>query len=70
MAKRITSPELVEIRTVLSRAKTALRYVGNSSNTHTDHELSLMRSALITSIGVLEKAELMAGYREVESDGS
>jgi hypothetical protein len=71
--KRITSRELVEIRTVKTRAKTALitlnivqdqdRYGGLR---HTPHEISMMRSALITAIDVLEKVEQATGYREAE----
>jgi hypothetical protein len=76
--KRITSFELTEIRTVLSRAKTALVTVDGYVNMretgsdwhrdyfatpHTDHEISLMRSALMTSIDVLEKVEQSAGYK-------
>lgn len=77
---RVTSYELVEVRTVLSRAKTALRTINNlsawyangqcclpdNSVPHTEHELSMMRSALMTSIDVLGKVETAYGYRSAE----
>lgn len=75
---RVTSYELVEVRTVLSRAKTALkvfdaphhfcvsRCADVHDRPHTLHELSMMRSALMTSIDVLGKVETAYGYRSAE----
>lgn len=75
--KRVTSNELVEVRTVLSRARTALAqlnrskpndYVAWSKNyaRHTEHELSMMRSALTRTIEDLTNVELAYGYRSAE----
>lgn len=76
-SRRITSNELVEVRTVLSRAKTALATIDSVHRNdcayhryfgviHTEHELSMMRSALMTSIDVLGKVEAEYGYRSAE----
>lgn len=77
---RVTSYELVEVRTVLSRAKTALKTIDHvawwragdyyytlpNQVEHTEHELSMMRSALMTSISVLGEVEKAYGYRPAE----
>jgi hypothetical protein len=74
---RVTSAELTEVRTVLSRARSALKridYVAKARAEgwhyygfpHPAEEVSMMRSALITSIDVLEKIEATAGYRELK----
>ena len=62
--KRRTSPELVEVRTVLSRAKSAIARIDYVSTPHTEHEASMMRSALLTTIDVLEKVEKAYGHSE------
>jgi hypothetical protein len=77
--KRITSRELTEVRTVLSRARTALTAIDSDARNrrdgndfqreyfatpHGSHELSMMRSALTTSIGVLADVEERYGYSE------
>jgi hypothetical protein len=77
--KRITSHQLVEIRTVLSRARTALERIDWITKTiaegdsfylregkHSEEEISLMRSALKAAVDALELAELTTGYRELK----
>jgi hypothetical protein len=81
--KKIVTHELIEIRTVLSRALTALdkingweslssfdRFAYDHQIEHTPHELSMMRSALIRTIEDLTEIEAKYGWERGEDPDS
>ncbi|TVZ01242.1 hypothetical protein EAS64_33730 [Trebonia kvetii] len=69
--KRVTSTQLIEIRTVLSRAQTAFETYFPSSDIdwrvkHSPSEMRKMRTALADAIRILSDVELACGYKEVD----